>query len=1188
MAKPQELDLPFITAADRLGGYQMAAVIAGALTSLIAAVHLAAWLAGLMADRGFSTITMKANTALCLLLGGVALMMFVRQPLGPVRCWIGRTFAAVVFVVGVLTFVENVTGWDLGIDQFLSHELPGAMGAGAPNRPGTPAALGLSLLGAALLLLSSRRDRIAAWAQPLAIAAGVVSLLGIIGFLYGVRPLYTISRLTAVAWPTAVSMLLLAVGVLGARPYEGIMAHVTMRDRGGMLIRRLVPVMILLPVLAGWVRLTGERLGWFGPAMGTAMMMLLFIVTFTTLAYKAGRRINLVGGALRESERRYHALFDAIDQGFCIIEMIFDDAGKPVDYRFIETNRAFEQQTGLSNVTGKRMRELAPAHEDYWFQVYGSVARTRQPVRFENHASQFGRWYDVYAFPFGSPENGHVAVLFNDITRRKRMLQSLHESQEILQFIVDNSPDAMFIQDTELRYVWVGKPTPPLTREDCIGGTDFDLLPREDAQRVTETKQRVLSEKRGTTTELSLAHGGVEHVYQVTYEPRQDASGNVIGLAGYVRDITERDHAEKAIRESQRMLRSVLDTARIGIFWKDRNSIILGCNQRLADDACIDSPEQIVGKTDLDLPWKEQAPAYLADDRRVIESGLPLLDREELLTGGDGKTRWLRTNKIPLRAPDGTIIGVLGTYEDVTGRKAAEEQLKESEKRFRAMVMASSDLLYRMSPDWSEMRQLSGESFLTDTEAPDRHWMERLVPEEEQARMMSAIEEAIAKRSIFELEHRARRPDGSVGWTFTRAIPVFDVRGEIVEWFGAATDVTERIQSIESLAAAKRASERALIAAEEASRAKDHFLAVLSHELRTPLAPVVATVGFLQQRQDLDTETREALAMIRRNVIMEARLIDDLLDVTRITRGKVELLKEPVELFKAIDAAVEVCKPEIQAKQLRFKVDCDPTAPYFVFADSGRLQQVFWNLLKNAVKFTPAGGSIELRCSIENEQVVVDVSDSGIGISAEMMPRLFTAFQQAESGVSRQFGGLGLGLAISKAMVDLHDGTIAAQSKGIGQGATFTVRLPLIRSPQHQSRDPEPTPAAPARSTCKPLRILLVEDHEDTGRMMELLLSRHGHSVKRTSTVASAVDLAGLPEQKRFDLLLSDLGLPDGNGVELITRLRRCGHDLPAIALSGYGQDEDIRRSRAAGFAAHLTKPILIAQLHETIEAVTA
>jgi two-component system CheB/CheR fusion protein len=391
----------------------------------------------------------------------------------------------------------------------------------------------------------------------------------------------------------------------------------------------------------------------------------------------------------------------------------------------------------------------------------------------------------------------------------------------------------------------------------------------------------------------------------------------------------------------------------------------------------------------------------------------------------------------------------------------------------------------------------------------------------------------------------------------------------------------DRKRAEEALKAAKDSAESARAAAEQANRAKDHFLAVLSHELRTPLTPVVMGLSMLQDRPDLDPPMRETLEMVRRNVELESRLIDDLLDVSRIAQGKIELSRSAVELCTILRRAVEVCRPDIEARRLHFGLDLGPAAPYWVEADVPRLQQAFWNLLKNAIKFTPQGGCVGIRCRPNSEHVFVEVIDSGIGIEPEALSRIFNAFEQAERSITQQFGGLGLGLAISKSLVEMHGGRIEAYSEGQGKGATFRVRLPLCAP----AGAPAGAPAAPRRHVVRPLHILLVEDHGVTAKLMRMVLTADGHTVETAGDIATAVELAG---RQAFALLLSDLGLPDGSGYDLIRQLRRQGHKFPAIALSGYGQGEDIQRSREAGFAAHLTKPASREAVVAAIASVTA
>jgi signal transduction histidine kinase len=370
--------------------------------------------------------------------------------------------------------------------------------------------------------------------------------------------------------------------------------------------------------------------------------------------------------------------------------------------------------------------------------------------------------------------------------------------------------------------------------------------------------------------------------------------------------------------------------------------------------------------------------------------------------------------------------------------------------------------------------------------------------------------------------------------------------------------------------------------AEAANKAKDRFLAMVSHELRTPLTPVLFASSILSQDPAVPKHVREELKVIARNVELEARLIDDLLDLTQITQGKLSLTFETADAHELLHSALEICSNEISAKKLTVQFGLE-AVEYRIRADAVRQQQVFWNLIKNAVKFTPRDGQITLRSSNpQSGWLRLEVIDSGIGISRDALSRIFDPFEQA-GGAGR--GGLGLGLTISKAIVELHGGKIYASSAGVDHGAMFVIELPNVVSCSTEplSVQMDVTASAPdlPENVATRLRILLVDDHFDSIRPMQLFLEAIGYQVTTAESVEAALRTA---MQEKFDLLVSDIGLPDGSGEDLIRQLRDKGHKLPGIALSGYGMEQDINRSRAAGFQVHLTKPVSPQHLRTTID----
>jgi signal transduction histidine kinase/ActR/RegA family two-component response regulator len=367
-----------------------------------------------------------------------------------------------------------------------------------------------------------------------------------------------------------------------------------------------------------------------------------------------------------------------------------------------------------------------------------------------------------------------------------------------------------------------------------------------------------------------------------------------------------------------------------------------------------------------------------------------------------------------------------------------------------------------------------------------------------------------------------------------------------------------------------------------ANAAKDQFLALLSHELRNPLSPVIAMVAELEAHLADSAEVRQALDVIRRNVELEARLIDDLLDITRIAKGKLKLSLEPVSVHNVLQRALEICHEEISQKALKIELNLN-AHDHFVQGDPARLQQVFWNLIKNSVKFTDEGGRISLATSNPQPgQIEIDVSDSGIGIEPDKVSKIFTAFEQGQSSITRKFGGLGLGLAISKAMVLAHGGIISASSPGPNCGATFSVRLGTIAEPAAKDGESPPNGAQPVSRpmpAARPPRLLVVDDHEDTCTGLKMILERRGYDITVAYTADQATEKA---RQENFDLVISDIGLPDRSGYELMKEMR--GRGVPGIALSGFGMEHDVNRARAAGFSEHLTKPINFERLEEVIQ----
>jgi len=508
-------------------------------------------------------------------------------------------------------------------------------------------------------------------------------------------------------------------------------------------------------------------------------------------------------------------------------------------------------------------------------------------------------------------------------------------------------------------------------------------------------------------------------------------------------------------------------------------------------------------------------------------------------------------------------------------RNEALHALAESEERQRVANEASQVGTWDFTPDtgvliWDDRCRahfgirpgtpMSYELFLTCLHPEDR------------ARTDDAVRAALSPNGpgYYHIEYRTiGLHDGVERWVAATGRTSIHPQSKAQRFSGTAIDITQRKLAELDLARAKEELEAA-------SAAKDHFLATLSHELRTPLTPVLMGLSEIDSELEVSREVREILDMIRRNIELEARLIDDLLDLTRIARGKLELRSEVADAHELLRAAIDVCG-DSEVNRRRLCLLCDPqAAEHHVWGDPARLQQVFWNLLHNAIKFTGEGGRISARTfNPAPGRIAIEISDNGIGLAPEKISVIFGAFEQGDRAITRRFGGLGLGLAICKAIADLHQGSIRAASDGPGHGATFTVEFATVAPPASAASESSSDGHAPTL----PGRVLLVEDHASTSDVLARLLRRAGHTVQIAHNLDEARKF--LTEGK-FDLLISDLGLPDGSGMELMSGVRSSG--IRGIALSGYGMEQDVRACHDAGFDEHLTKPVDWARLRTVVQ----
>ena len=798
-------------------------------------------------------------------------------------------------------------------------------------------------------------------------------------------------------------------------------------------------------------------------------------------------------GALQASEARYRALFESLDEGYCVIELLFDAAGESRDYRFLDVNPAFETITGITGAMGRTIRALLPGLESHWFETYSRIARTGEPVRIVEKAGPFqDRWFEVHAFRLGESGSNKLAVKFIDVTGRKLAEQAVQASDARHTFLVK-------LADT--------------------------LRPLSDPNAVQAEASRVLGEWLGANRVAYFEIRGDDYVVYRDY-----SSGGT----------------------------SIIGCVPTSSFGPDLRAALLAGRVVVEPDV----------NAALAQPATAQA-AYLSIQVRAYVA-VPLIKRGKMVAG-------LAVHATSPRAWTPTEVAMIEDTAqrtwDAVERVRSEAALRTSEERFRSLATATTQIVWTTaadgvvtddSPTWRAFTGQTVEQWL------GWGWMSAIHPDDQEA-IRTSWRQALATVSPLKASYRLRRHDGEYRWTAVNGVPVMDEGGGLREWVGTNTDTQEQVQTAQRL--------RQLAAdLSEADRRKDEFLATLAHELRNPLAPLRNSLELMRRADGNAGLLERARAMAERQVAQMVRLIDDLLDVSRITTDKLTLSLERIELASVLHQAVETCQPHLDRETQPLRIVLPPV-PVHLHADPVRLAQVFGNLLNNASKFTPAGGGIELTAEVQGEEVAVTVRDTGIGIPADMLSKVFGLFTQIETSRKFSKGGLGIGLALAKRLTEMHGGTVSASSEGRDQGSEFVVRLPIVQ----EARDPAPTVGvADATSAGAARRILVVDDSRDTAESLSALLALYGHKTLMAHDGLDAVEKAA---SFRPEVILLDIGLPDLDGYETCRRIRHQpqSKNIVIIALTGWGQASDRRKSTDAGFDSHWVKPVDPAVLLELL-----
>ncbi|MBW4467025.1 MAG: response regulator [Pegethrix bostrychoides GSE-TBD4-15B] len=794
----------------------------------------------------------------------------------------------------------------------------------------------------------------------------------------------------------------------------------------------------------------------------------------------------------QKSEERYQTLIESIDEAFCIIEMLFDQNNTPIDYRFLEINPAFEQQTGLQQAVGKTARQLVPDLDTFWFETYGRVALTGEPVRLENHSVPMNRWFDVYACRTDEPEARKVAIVFRDISDRKAAEDFLRRAADLSAFRVSLADSLRLLAD-------------PIA--------------------VQATASRLLGEYLGANRVAYFEVRGADYV-------------------------VERDYVNGAI-------------ALVGQYSIDSFGQELLATYRTGRSVCLSDVT-----TDPNLSVEQQA-AYAAVQIGAY-IGIPLIRQGEFVAGlavHAATPRVWTADEVTLAQEVAERIWI------TIQRTQAEAALLQSEELTRLAAAAANLGIWFWQVQTHELKWTDQCKALfglpADAEVSYETALNLIHPDDRQ-RVNDAAMKALQERVEYNVEYRAIWADGSIHWIAAKGRGSYDEQGNPIRMMGTVQNISDRVQIERDRERILQEEQAAREAAESANRVKDEFLAVVSHELRAPLNPILGWSQLLQQGKLDAARTKSALMIIVRNAQLQAQLIDDLLDIARILRGKLSLNEAAVDLGAVISSALETLRLAAEAKALHIEVNL-PTQVKTVMGDAGRLQQVVWNLLSNAVKFTPQGGRITVASTQAASYAQIQVSDTGKGIHPDFLPYVFEHFRQEDGATTRKFGGLGLGLAIARQIVEMHGGQISVESRGEGQGATFTVQLPL--APTSSQLPPSERSSISIDSDLNGIQIFVVDDEPDSREFIAFALEQAGAIVTH---FASGIEALQAVEHSTPDLIVSDIGMPEMDGYMLMQQIRtlEASKHLPAIALTAYAGEFDRQQALKAGFQRHIAKPV--------------
>jgi PAS domain S-box-containing protein len=1092
-----------------LGGFRIFARAAAAAVILIGGLVLAGWAfdVGILKSIIPGMIAMNpGGTALAFLLAGASLWIQSSPYRYRLRV-LGMACAVAVVLLALFRFGGYLREWDVGPDRILFRDKLDreALSTGHPNRMAPNTAAAMLLLGLSLVFLAAKSRLAVLAAQSLALMTALIALLAVIGYAYSAMPLVGIERFIPMALNTAMALALMSAGILCARPDRGVMAVISSTGAGGVLARRLLPAVIVIPAVVGWFRWLGQREGVLDQVMGLSLFVVANIVILAGLIWWNAASLERMDRERGRAERRLAVQFAA--------------------------TQALAESPGTEGAAHGVLQAVCdglgwPVGAMWWVDPQSDALRCG----------------DVWHAPTARVDE------FVDLSRRTTFGRGA------------GLPGRVWASG---RPAWI---------PDVVRDRNFP--------RATTAARVGLHGAFAFPIAVGAEILGVMEVFSgEIQQPDADLLQMLAAIGSQIGQFMKRKQAEEAVRQERQLLTTLMDTIPDSIYFKDIDCRFIRINRAMADRSGLADPAEAAGKTDFDIFTEEHAAEAAADERAVIESGHPLVGKEEKETWGHGQVTWVSTTKMPLRDQDGRVVGTFGISRDITVAKRAEEALRQGEERFRSLIEATVAIVWTTpasgefeydQPGWSAF---TGQTF---DELKGWGWLDAVHPadRDKTARVWS---EAVRARSIYQVEHRLRRHDGEYRHMLVRAVPVLGKGGGIREWIGVHTDIDAEKQAEAAMREAKEA-------AEAAARTKSEFLANMSHEIRTPLNGIIG-MAELALDTELTPEQREYLGMVKVSADHLLTVINDILDFSKIEAGRLDLELVDFDPRETLDDTVATLALRAHKKGLELADHVAADVPDALSGDPHRLCQIVVNLLGNAIKFTERGEvvlRVEVQSRSEREVCLhFAVSDTGIGIAPDQQQKLFKAFSQADTSTTRKYGGTGLGLAISARLIQMMGGEVWLESE-VGRGSTFhfTARFAPARGPVERPGRPEPT-------RVHGLRVLVVDDNATNRRILEEMLTNWG--MHATVVEGGRQALAALERARGagrpFALVLLDAMMPEMDGFTLAERIRK---DPEAVGptlmmLSSANRREDVARCRELGVDTYLTKPIRQSTLLDAI-----